>query len=108
VFRVQKDRVYYVLLSIANLATSISRDSLISLGVCLGKFTKTGKFRLHITALPILADHARYKIWIKPNGEQPFLYGSHVVKAHVGRCSDDIPTNSGVILYNMNDVPIGL
>lgn len=36
VFRIQKDRVYYVLLSIANLATSISRDKLLSLGTCLG------------------------------------------------------------------------
>ena len=36
VFRLHKDRVYYVLLSIANLATSISRENLSSLGVCLG------------------------------------------------------------------------
>lgn len=37
VFRLQKDRVYYVRLSIANLATSIARDKLLSLGTCLGK-----------------------------------------------------------------------
>lgn len=36
VFRMQKNRVYYVLLSIANLATSVSRDNLLSLGTCLG------------------------------------------------------------------------
>lgn len=38
VFRMQKNRVFYVLLSIANLATSISRDNLLSLGTCLGKY----------------------------------------------------------------------
>ena len=74
VFRLQESRVYYVKLSIANLATSIARDNLLSLGTCLGKFTKTGKFRLHITALDVIAPHARYKVWIKPNGEMPFLY----------------------------------
>ena len=37
VFRMQKNRVYYVLLSTANLATSVARDSLLSLGTCLGK-----------------------------------------------------------------------
>lgn len=37
VFRLHRDRVYYVLLSIANLATSIARDKLLSVGVCLGK-----------------------------------------------------------------------
>jgi len=70
-------QVYYVKLSIANLATSISRDALLSLGTCIGKLTKTGKFRLHITALPIIASGARHKIWIKENGAQPFLYGSN-------------------------------
>lgn len=68
VFRVQKDRIYYVLLSIANLATSVSRDRLLSVGTCLGKITKTGKVKLHITALPILAEHCRYKIWVKVRG----------------------------------------
>lgn len=70
-------QVYYVKLSLANLATSISRDALLSLGTCLGKMTKTGKFRLHITALPIIASGARHKIWVKENGAQPFLYGSN-------------------------------
>lgn len=37
VFRLHRDRVYYVRLSIANIATSISRDKLLSLGTCLGK-----------------------------------------------------------------------
>jgi hypothetical protein len=36
VFRIQNSRCYYVRLSLANLATSISRDKLLSLGTCLG------------------------------------------------------------------------
>ncbi|CAI0649508.1 unnamed protein product [Colletotrichum noveboracense] len=111
VFRMIKDRVYYVRLSVANLATSIARDKLLSIGICLdgrvGKFTKTGKFRLHVTALPILSEHARYKIWVKPNGEMPFLYGGNIVKAHVGRWSDDCPEHQGVIVYSMDDKPLG-
>ncbi|KAI9850667.1 MAG: ribosome biosynthesis protein nip7 [Vezdaea acicularis] len=107
VFRLQESRVYYVRLSTANLATSIARDNLLSLGTCLGKFTKTGKFRLHITALDIIAPHARYKVWVKPNGEMPFLYGGNVVKAHVGRWSDDCPEHQGVLVLSMNDTPLG-
>ena len=106
VFRVQKDRVYYVRESLANLATSVARDNLLSLGTCLGKFTKTGKFRLHITALDVIAPHARYKVWVKPNGEMPFLYGGHVVKAHVGRWSEDVPEHQGVVVMSMNDTPL--
>ncbi|CAL9728638.1 60S ribosome subunit biogenesis protein Nip7p [Monosporozyma unispora] len=107
VFRLQKDRVYFVPENVAKLATSVARPNLMSLGICLGKFTKTGKFRLHITALSVLAQHAKYKIWIKPNGEMPFLYGNHVLKAHVGKMSDDIPEHAGVIVFSMKDIPLG-
>ena len=79
VFRIQNSRVYYVREEIANLATSVARGNLLSLGTCVGKFTKTGKFRIHITALDIIAPHARYKVWVKPNGEMPFLYGGNIV-----------------------------
>ncbi|CAK9440040.1 uncharacterized protein LODBEIA_P41400 [Lodderomyces beijingensis] len=107
VFRLQKDRVYYVSEHVAKYATSVSRQNLMSLGVCLGKFTKTGKFKLHITSLSYLSQYAKYKVWIKQNGEMPFLYGNHVLKAHVGRMSDDIPEHAGVIVYSMSDVPLG-
>jgi 60S ribosome subunit biogenesis protein NIP7 len=40
----------------------VSRDKLISLGSCLGKFTHSGKFRLTIGALDILASHAKFKV----------------------------------------------
>jgi 60S ribosome subunit biogenesis protein NIP7 len=106
VFRIQGSRVYYVRESIANLATSVARDNLLSLGTCLGKFTKTGKFRIHITALDVIAPHARYKVWIKQNGEMPFLYGGNVVKAHVGRWSEDCPEHQGVVVLSMNDTPL--
>ena len=106
VFRIQNNRVYYVRESIANLATSVARTNLLSLGTCLGKFTKTGKFRLHITALDVIAPHARYKMWIKPNGEMPFLYGGNIVKAHVGRWSEDCPEHQGVVVFSMNDTPL--
>lgn len=106
VFRIQKDRVYYVRSSLANLATSVARDSLLSLGTCVGKFTKTGKFRLHVTALDVIAPHARYKVWVKKNGEMPFLYGGHIVKAHVGRWSEDVPEHTGVVVCSMDDTPL--
>lgn len=107
VFRLHASRVYYVRLSIANLATSVARTDLLSLGTCIGKFTKTGKFRLHITALDVIAPHARYKVWVKPNGEMPYLYGGNVVKAHVGRWSEDCPEHSGVLVLGMDDTPLG-
>jgi ribosome biogenesis protein Nip4 len=46
------------------LAVSVSRKNLISLGTCLGKVGKSGKFKLHITALDYLAQYAKYKVFI--------------------------------------------
>lgn len=49
-FRLHNDWVYYVS-EILKLAANISRDKLVLLGTCFGKFTNTHKFWLHITAL---------------------------------------------------------
>lgn len=106
-FRLHRDRVYYVSEEIMKQATSIARPNLSYLGTCLGKFSKTRKFRLHVTSLEWLAKYAKYKIWIKPNGEMPYLYGNHVVKAHLGRITDDTPEHQGVVVFSMADVPLG-
>jgi 60S ribosome subunit biogenesis protein NIP7 len=37
----------------------------------------------------------------------PFLYGGNIVKAHVGRWSQDCPEHQGVVVYSMDDVPLG-
>ncbi|KAI9617644.1 hypothetical protein H4Q26_012947 [Puccinia striiformis f. sp. tritici PST-130] len=94
-FRFHRDRVFYISENLMKSATSISKDTLISSGICLGKFSKTGKFKLHITSLDIISKYAQYKVWIKPNGEMPFLYGNHVVKAHLGRITEDTPEHQG-------------
>lgn len=106
VFRLLGTRVYYLPLKLANLAVSIPRGNLLSMGTMIGKFTKTGKFRLNLTALDVISPHARYKVWIKPNGEMPFLYGGNVVKAHVGRWSEDCPEHQGVVVFSMDDTPL--
>lgn len=61
-FRLHKDRVFYVSESAMRLAISVARPNLISLGTCFGKFSKSGKFKLHITALDCLAQYAKYKV----------------------------------------------
>lgn len=122
-FRLHKDRVYYVSESSMRLGISVARPNLVSLGTCFGKFSKSGKFKLHITSLDYLAQYAKHKVctsvihpppliegqpqvWIKPNGEMPFLYGNHVLKAHLGRITEDTPEHQGVVVFSMSDVPL--
>lgn len=90
--RLQKNRVFYVREDLMKRATNVSilafsqatlsttplfatsnvshlilllqvaRDKLVALGTCIGKFTHTGKFRLTIGCLDILAQYAKYKV----------------------------------------------
>lgn len=69
-FRLHKERVYYVKYvhvsacnshnreDVLKRATNIERKKLIACGLCVGKFTHSRKFHLQITGLDILARHA--------------------------------------------------
>ena len=107
VFRLHKDRVYYINSEVLKLASHIGKDELVGAGTCFGKFTKTQKFKLHITCLDFLAKYAKYKVWVKPNGEQTFLYGNHVLKGHLARITENTPSNTGVVIFSITDIPLG-
>ncbi|CAM9861687.1 unnamed protein product [Phaeothamnion confervicola] len=106
-FRLHKDRVYYVSERLIRQSTNIARDDLLSFGTCFGKFTRSHKFRLHITCLDFLAQYAKHKVWVRPNAEMSFLYGNHVPKAGLARMSEGTPQYGGVVVYSMGDVPLG-
>lgn len=47
------------------------------------------------------------QVWVKPAAEMSLLYGNHVLKSGLGRITESTPTNTGVVLYSMSDVPLG-
>jgi len=94
VFRLHKTRVYYCDEEVIKLAEHFGKKKLISAGTCIGKFTKTSKFRINITALDYISKFARYKVWLKPSGEQSFLYGNNVIKSNIARMTEDTPQYS--------------
>ncbi|KAL1543056.1 60S ribosome subunit biogenesis protein NIP7 [Salvia divinorum] len=106
-FRMQKNRVYYVSESLVKRATNVKRDKLVSLGTQIGKFTKGGKFHLTVQCLNLLAANAKHKVWLKPTSEMKFLYGKSVSKSEVGRITESIQVNDGVVVFSMSDVPLG-
>ncbi|EDQ84598.1 uncharacterized protein MONBRDRAFT_34642 [Monosiga brevicollis MX1] len=108
VFRLHRDRVFYVSDAIMKRATSFGQKNLISLGTCFGKFTKkSNQFKLHVTALTYLAPYAQYKVWVKQSSEQSFLYGNHVLKSGLARMTENTPQHQGVVVYNINNIPLG-
>ncbi|KAK7093768.1 60S ribosome subunit biogenesis protein NIP7 homolog [Littorina saxatilis] len=107
-FRLHKERVYYISEELMKKAGNIAGENLLSFGTCFGKFTrKDRKFMLHVTALDYLAPYAKYKVWLKPSAEQQFLYGHNVVKSGLGRITEGTSDHQGVIVYSMNDMPLG-
>ncbi len=107
VFRLHRDRVYYVSEAILKNATNFGRDKLMTLGTCFAKFTKSGKVRLQVQCLEHLARFAKHKVWVKANSEMSYLYGHHITKTGVGRITENVPQYAGVVVYSMNDVPLG-
>ncbi|GAU97721.1 hypothetical protein RvY_08969 [Ramazzottius varieornatus] len=106
-FRLHNDRVFYCSEYHLKQASVISRENLVSFGTCFGKFTKSGKFRLHITALDFLAPYATYRVLLKPNAEQQFLYGHNISVSGIHRISDNTPKYAGIIVYSVGEVALG-
>lgn len=106
-FRLIKDRIYYISESQMKLATNIGREHLVSIGTCFGKFTNSGKLRLHVTCLDFLAQYAKHKVWLKSSAEMSFLYGNNVKKSGLARITEGTPQYGGVIVYNLADIPLG-
>ena len=49
---------------------------------------------------------SQFKMWIKPNAEQSFLYGNNVSKSGLSRATENISRYDGVLLYSMSDTPL--
>ncbi|XP_030313629.1 60S ribosome subunit biogenesis protein NIP7 homolog isoform X2 [Calypte anna] len=85
-FRLHRDRVYYLSEKLLKAAASVPRESLVSPGTCFGRFTKTHKFRLSVTALDYLAPYA---------------------KSGLGRITEHTAQYQGVVVFSMADIPLG-
>eukprot|EP00240_Pyramimonas_obovata_P007306 CAMPEP_0118933718 /NCGR_PEP_ID=MMETSP1169-20130426/12276_1 /TAXON_ID=36882 /ORGANISM="Pyramimonas obovata, Strain CCMP722" /LENGTH=180 /DNA_ID=CAMNT_0006876523 /DNA_START=69 /DNA_END=611 /DNA_ORIENTATION=+ len=105
--RLHRNRVFYVREEVMRRAISVARKNLVALGTCLGRFTHSGKFRLTIHALDVLAQFAKYKVWVKPSAEMSYLYGNHVLKSGLGRITENTPAYQGVVVMSMSDIPLG-
>jgi len=107
VFRLHNDRVFYVSERVMKAAISFPREELVSLGTCFGKFTRSGKFHLKVTALDVLAEHAKFRVWVKPSAEMSFLYGNDIPKTGVARMTEGIPQYAGVVVFSLGNMPLG-
>lgn len=87
--------------------SNIPKLDMVYCGTVIGKFTKNENFRISISSVHVLSQYAVNKVWIKKSAEMNFVYGNNALKSHVHRMSDSVPLNSGVFVYNQNDVCLG-
>lgn len=105
--RLNNQRIFLITKELLKASSQLGRDTIISCGVILGKITKTGNFKITITALHSLHKYALYKVWIKSSAEMNFLYGNNALKSHIQKISESVPMNATVFVYNQNQVPLG-
>ena len=56
------------------------------------------------------SDHTKYanhKVWVKQSAEMGFLYGNHITKQGLARMTESTPQYAGVVVFSMNDIPLG-
>lgn len=127
---------WWVLLSseqLLKVAGNIERGKIVSIGTKFGKFNHNLKFRLHITCLDILAQYAlvyhfglSVLFWSVEQGLDQGFCGNDIFvwKSHhkgryarldgfwrspgLARITEDTDQYAGVIVYNMNNVPLGI
>uniref|UniRef100_T1JEE3 60S ribosome subunit biogenesis protein NIP7 homolog n=1 Tax=Strigamia maritima TaxID=126957 RepID=T1JEE3_STRMM len=51
--------------------------------------------------------YVSHKVWLKASAEQQYLYGHHVMKSGLGRITEATTRYQGVVVYSMNDLPLG-
>ncbi|KAL0237303.1 hypothetical protein PCE1_000700 [Barthelona sp. PCE] len=106
-FRMHKTRLFYMSENQLRRVTPLPRKQLVASGVCFGKFTKSGKFQLQITALPYLAQFALNKVVVNSQGEMTFTYGQSLSKGHVEHMTEGAPVNAGVVVFNEHEDALG-
>eukprot|EP01057_Protomagalhaensia_wolfi_P001776 Protomagalhaensia_wolfi_Nauph_80__1775@NODE_2104_length_1212_cov_29_504689_g1645_i0_p1_GENE_NODE_2104_length_1212_cov_29_504689_g1645_i0NODE_2104_length_1212_cov_29_504689_g1645_i0_p1_ORF_typecomplete_len190_score35_28UPF0113/PF03657_13/5_5e30UPF0113_N/PF17833_1/1_4e25UPF0113_N/PF17833_1/1_2e04PUA/PF01472_20/2_4e03PUA/PF01472_20/0_0067_NODE_2104_length_1212_cov_29_504689_g1645_i029598 len=107
VFRLNQARVFIMSETLVKACSSIPKKQLIAAGVCIGKFTKSKRFHLQISALEYLAQFCTNKVWLKASAEGSFLYGNHILKRHVAKMTENIPAKAGVVICSPTDTPLG-
>ena len=106
-FRLHNSRVWYMPERVMKLASTIAKKNLCSIGVLFAKVTHAGHMRIQVNALEYMAQYALFKVWVKPNQEQAFMYGGHVSRQGLGRITENTPQYQGVCVYSMGDIPLG-
>ena len=107
VFRLHKSRIWYMPAKLLKLASCVAKRNLMGIGVMFAKVTHNDHVRIQVTALEYIAQYALYKVWVKPNQEQSFMYGNHISRAGLGRITENCPQYQGVAVFSMADVPLG-
>jgi len=74
VLRMIQTKVFLAPSNLVKKAGMIPRKCLLHVGTMIGQFTHTkNQFNLHTPSLEVLSPLAKYKLWLKPSGEQSYL-----------------------------------
>lgn len=107
VLALQGQRVFYVGAELYKMAAPFPRDSIVAVGICLGRFTRSEVFRLKVTALPVLVTYCTDKVKVKAAAEMHYVYGNHVQRSQIQSISSDTRKNTGVLVLSSTGVPLG-
>eukprot|EP00923_Selenidium_pygospionis_P050994 GHVN01088456.1.p1 GENE.GHVN01088456.1~~GHVN01088456.1.p1 ORF type:complete len:177 (-),score=17.91 GHVN01088456.1:335-865(-) len=92
--------VYCVSVEVRKAAKNVPSKSLKYLGLLVGRFTKSGKFRVSITISSKLAKLVDTPLILYQKAEMNFCYGHDVVKGNIVNTEIEVKQNQGKIVVN--------
>mmetsp|Transcript_4128 Transcript_4128/g.9851 ORF Transcript_4128/g.9851 Transcript_4128/m.9851 type:complete len:179 (+) Transcript_4128:1361-1897(+) len=108
-YRLQRGRIFYSSYPIIAKAGNFLKNKIGSIGVCIGRFSKTGKFFILIPGEVLMEKILKKKIVsLTLKGEKTFLYGSNLSKDMIHEISNNLKKGDGIVLKGMNGLIVGL
>jgi len=76
--------------------------------MCIGRFTRSKKFRFVIPFMNLLLKNKKIlSAIISSTGEKAFIHGKHLEKICMLKISKNLIKNDCILLLNKNNIPLG-
>lgn len=108
-FRLQRGRIFYSSIINISKAGNFLKKKIATLGTCIGRLTKSGKFFILIPFQIFTENLDKRKfVSLTNKGEAAFTYGSNVTRYMIHEVSNSLKKGDGVVLKGLHGVVLGL
>lgn len=108
VFRLKKNRVFFCSLVASARALNFASKSIGSVGVCIGRLTRSSRLQFLVPAVGLLTRERGFgAVLANLGGEKEFIFGKPLGRGGILKISRALLKNDGVVVFGKNNLPVG-